>query len=92
MNDVRHPVWPHNYLFLPEELRDTLSRHGARDIRLSGPGALARSIPNQVLRMMLLDLEYRESFLDLCYEFEVRRPGGEVPASIPGASTIPPRF
>jgi hypothetical protein len=29
-------------------------RTGVRDLRLSGPGALARSIPNEVLRMLVL--------------------------------------
>jgi SAM-dependent methyltransferase len=65
-----HPVWPHNYLFLPEELRETLTRHGAHDVRLSGPGALARSIPNEMLRGMLFDPELREPFLDLSYDFD----------------------
>jgi hypothetical protein len=36
--------WPHNYLFMPDELREVLVRSGVRDVRLSGPGALARSI------------------------------------------------
>jgi SAM-dependent methyltransferase len=62
--------WPHNYLFMPDELRTILGRNGVRDIRLSGPGALARSIPNEVLRMMLLNDDYRGRFLALCYEFD----------------------
>ena len=62
--------WPHNYLFMPDELREILVRNGVHDVRLSGPGALARSIPNEVLRMMLLNDDYRGRFLDLCYEFD----------------------
>lgn len=62
--------WPYNYLFMPDELREVLVRSGVRDVRLSGPGALARSIPNEVLRMLLLNDGYRERFLDLCYEFD----------------------
>jgi SAM-dependent methyltransferase len=62
--------WPHNYLFMPGELREILVRTGVRDVRLSGPGALARSIPNEVLRMLLLNDDYRGRFLDLCYEFD----------------------
>jgi SAM-dependent methyltransferase len=62
--------WPHNYLFMPDELRDILVRTGVRDVRLSGPGALARSIPNEVLRMLLLNDDCRRRFLDLCYEFD----------------------
>ncbi len=55
---------------MPDELRELLLRNGVRDVRLSGPGALARSIPNEVLRMMLLNDDYRVRFLDLCYEFD----------------------
>jgi SAM-dependent methyltransferase len=62
--------WPHNYLFMPDELREILVRTGVRDVRLSGPGALARSIPNEVLRMLLLNDDCRGRFLDLCYEFD----------------------
>jgi SAM-dependent methyltransferase len=62
--------WPHNYLFMPDELREILATAGVRDVRLSGPGALARSIPNEVLRMLLLNDDYRERFLDLCYEID----------------------
>jgi SAM-dependent methyltransferase len=62
--------WPQNYLFMPDELREILLGNGVRDIRLSGPGALARSIPNEVLRMMLRNDDYRGRFLDLCYEFD----------------------
>jgi hypothetical protein len=63
--------WPHNYLFMPDELREILGRTGVRDVRLSGPGALARSIPNEVLPALLLNDDYRGRFLDLCYEFDL---------------------
>jgi hypothetical protein len=62
--------WPHNYLFMPDELREILVRTGVCDVRLSGPGALARSIPNDVLRTLLLNDDYRGRFLNLCYEFD----------------------
>jgi ubiquinone/menaquinone biosynthesis C-methylase UbiE len=62
--------WPHNYLFMPDELREILVKAGVHDLKLSGPGALARSIPNEVLRMLLLNDDYRARFLDLCYEFD----------------------
>jgi SAM-dependent methyltransferase len=62
--------WPHNYLFMPDELEKLLLEAGVRDIRLSGPGALARSIPNEVLRTILLSDAHRGRFLDLCYEFD----------------------
>lgn len=62
--------WPNNYLFMPDELREILGRTGVRDVRLSGPGALARSVPNEVLRTLLLNDDYRGRFLGLCYEFD----------------------
>jgi hypothetical protein len=55
---------------MSDELRDILAKHGICDIKLSGPGALSRNIPNEVLRIMLLSHEYRGRFLDLCYEFD----------------------
>ena len=60
----------HNYLFMPDELREILVKTGVGNIKLSGPGALARSIPNEVLRTLLLNDDYRGRFLDLCYEFD----------------------
>jgi len=62
--------WPHNYLFNAEELREGLARGGLSDVRLSGPGALSRSIPSPVLRRMLTDESRRERFLNICYAFD----------------------
>jgi 2-polyprenyl-3-methyl-5-hydroxy-6-metoxy-1,4-benzoquinol methylase len=62
--------WPHNYLFLPDELERLLLVNGVSGIRLSGPGALSRGLPNEVLRTLLMTDEYRQSFLDLCYAFD----------------------
>jgi hypothetical protein len=55
---------------MPDELQEVLVRTGIRDVRLSGPGALARSIPNEVLRTLLLNEDCRGRFLDLCYQFD----------------------
>lgn len=65
-----HAPWPRNYLFMPTELDTLLQRNNVTDIRLSGPGALSRGIPNQALRTLLLNEEYRQDFLDLCYTFD----------------------
>ena len=62
--------WPHNYLFKPDELHAMLDAAGLSDVRFSGPGALARNIPNAVLRTLLSDERTRRQFLDLCYEFD----------------------
>ncbi len=62
--------WPHNYLFEPEELHALLTAHHVTDIRLAGPGALSRGLPNEVLRHLLFSDRYRRKFLDLCFEFD----------------------
>jgi len=62
--------WPHNYLFEPTELEALLKAQHVTDIRLSGPGALSRGLPNGVLRHLLLSARYRRKFLDLCFEFD----------------------
>jgi hypothetical protein len=61
--------WPHNYLFEQAELKALLKAQHVTDIRLSGPGALSRGLPNEVLRL-LLSHRYRRKFLDLCFEFD----------------------
>lgn len=62
--------WPVNYLFTPEELGSILKAAGLRDVRLSGPGALARSIPREILKTLLFTEQHREKFLDFCFEFD----------------------
>ena len=62
--------WPHNYLFEPAELEALLKAQHVTDIRLSGPGALSRGLPNEILRHLLLNGRYRRQFLDLCFEFD----------------------
>ena len=62
--------WPHNYLFEPAELEALLKAQHVTDIRLSGPGALSRGLPNEILRHLLLNARYRRQFLDLCFEFD----------------------
>ena len=64
------PPWPHNYLFLPDELERLLEANSVSGVRLFGPGALSRGLPNQLLRTLLPTDEYRRSFLDLCYAFD----------------------
>ncbi len=65
-----HAPWPHNYLFQPAELEGLLRSNHVADIKLAGPGALSRGLPNVVLRKLLLTDEHRQRFLDLCYEFD----------------------
>jgi SAM-dependent methyltransferase len=53
--------WPVTYLFRPEELADQLRSAGLQEVRLAGPGALARTLPGEILRKLL----YTEEFLHL---------------------------
>lgn len=40
------------------------------DIRLGGPGVLARTLRGETLRKLLNTPEYREPFLERCYRFD----------------------
>lgn len=62
--------WPVTYLFRPEELGRLISRAGLGDVRLGGPGALARTLPGDILRKLLYTEEYRLPFLERCYRFD----------------------
>ena len=62
--------WCITYAFLPEELAEVLEAHGVRDVRLAGPGAYARTIPNELLRKLMGDPEQRADFLDFCYRYD----------------------
>ena len=62
--------WPVSYAFTPEELRGLLEKAGAHHIRLSGPGALSRSIPGELLRDYMRNKELRSEFLDFCYAYD----------------------
>jgi len=62
--------WPMSYAFTPGELQALLKRHGAQDVRLSGPGALARSIPGDLLRAYMRDEALKREFLEFCYEYD----------------------
>jgi ubiquinone/menaquinone biosynthesis C-methylase UbiE len=62
--------WPMSYAFTPGELQALLERFGAREVKLSGPGALARSIPGELLREYMRDEALKQEFLDFCYEYD----------------------
>lgn len=62
--------WPVSYAFMPEELTAILERHGAKSIRLAGPGALTRSMPRETLRNIMLDAKLKAEFLDFCYWYD----------------------
>lgn len=62
--------WPVTYLFRPEEISEVFRLAELKEVRLAGPGALARTIPGDVLRKLLYTPEYREPFLQRCYRFD----------------------
>ena len=62
--------WCITYTFMPDELEQTLVSFGVNNVRLSGPGAYARTIPREILVRIMNDPEQREQFLDFCYRFD----------------------
>lgn len=62
--------WPVSYAFMPDELYGILKRSGAKNIKLSGPGALSRSIPGEVLNRIMQNEALKEDFLDFCYWYD----------------------
>lgn len=62
--------WCITYAFLPDELKGILSDCGVKDIRLAGPGAFARTIPNELLVKLMNDPEQRADFLEFCYRYD----------------------
>lgn len=62
--------WCITYTFMPEELKSILQRFGVRNINLAGPGAYARTIPNELLVKMMNDPKQRSEFLEFCYRYD----------------------
>ena len=62
--------WCITYTFLPDELEGILRQLGVKNIRLAGPGAYARTIPNELLVKIMNDPEQRRDFLDFCYQYD----------------------
>lgn len=68
-NEGKAP-WPITYLFMPNELKDILKRNNLKNIKLAGPGAYARTIPNNILIKIMNDEQQRKEFLDFCYLYD----------------------
>ena len=62
--------WCITYTFMPDELESILKRLGVKNIKLAGPGAYARTIPNELLVKIMNDSEQRTDFLDVCYRYD----------------------
>ena len=68
-NEGKSP-WPVSYSFMPDELTNIMQNAGAKNIRLSGPGALSRSIPGEVLSNIMRDDELKQNFFDFCFWYD----------------------
>jgi hypothetical protein len=62
--------WPLSYSFRADELSSILYKSGAKRVKLSGPGALLRSIPHEVLINIFNDERPKSEFLDFCYAYD----------------------
>ena len=55
---------------MPDELYAILKEFGVKNIKLAGPGAYARTIPNELLVKIMRDPKQRAAFLDFCYQYD----------------------
>ena len=62
--------WSISYHFMPDELREILEKNGVKNIELAGPGAFARTIPNEILVKIVSDPEQRKQFLEFCHMYD----------------------
>ena len=62
--------WCITYTFMPDELEDILKRYGVKNIKLAGPGAYARTLPNELLVKIMKDTKQRSDFLDFCHYYD----------------------
>lgn len=62
--------WCITYTFLPDELEGILRGLGVKNIEMAGPGAYARTVPNELLLKIINDPKQRSEFLDFCYHYD----------------------
>ena len=62
--------WSITYHVLPEELKRILEDCGVRNVELAGPGAFARTLPNEILVRIIQDPEQRKGFLEFCHQYD----------------------
>ena len=62
--------WSISYHFMPDELRGILEKNGVRNIELAGPGAFARTVPNEILVKIMNDPVQRKQFLEVCHMYD----------------------
>ncbi len=62
--------WCITYTFMPDELEAILRHYGVKNIKLAGPGAYARTLPNELLVKIMKDSGQRSEFLDFCHCYD----------------------
>jgi ubiquinone/menaquinone biosynthesis C-methylase UbiE len=62
--------WSISYHFMPDELKEILARYGVKNISLAGPGAFARTIPNEILIKIMNDPKQKEEFLEFSHMYD----------------------
>lgn len=62
--------WCITYTFMPDELESILKQFGVKNVKLAGPGAYARTLPNELLVKIMNDPKQRSDFLDFCYHYD----------------------
>ncbi len=62
--------WCITYHFMPNELMEILQGFQVQNIRLAGPGAYARTLPNEILVKIMNDPTQRREFLEFCYVYD----------------------
>ncbi len=62
--------WSISYHFMPDELKNILERCGVKNVSLAGPGAFARTIPNEILVKIMNDPGQKREFLDFCHMYD----------------------
>ncbi len=62
--------WCVTYHFLPDELEGILTKFGVKNISMAGPGAYARTIPNEILVKIMNDPKQRADFLEFCHMYD----------------------
>ncbi|MBO4310222.1 MAG: methyltransferase domain-containing protein, partial [Lachnospiraceae bacterium] len=65
--DSGESPWCITYHFMPDELEGILKKYGVKNISLAGPGAYARTIPNELLVKIMNDPAQRADFLEFCH-------------------------
>ena len=62
--------WSISYHFMPQELEGILKKCGVKNISMAGPGAYARTIPNEILVKIVNDPDQKKDFLEFCHMYD----------------------